>query len=66
MRPFYYANNTVADRESITIQALTKKPKLIPLFAPTFLRDVLYALYPDEIFYEWEGERPQIASRGES
>ncbi|TFF95464.1 MAG: mechanosensitive ion channel [Promethearchaeota archaeon] len=55
IRPFYYANTSVVDRFSITIQMLAEKPKLLLLFAHRFLRDVLYKLYHNGVFLDWQG-----------
>ena len=57
IRPFYYINNTTFDRVSITLQIVTKKPKLIQLYLNSFLRDIVYELYEEDIYAGWEGER---------
>jgi len=57
-RPIYYVNYTTFDRCSITLQLIGKDPKLIVLYANSFLRDVLYKLYSEEVFENWEGELP--------
>ncbi|MFX1273564.1 MAG: mechanosensitive ion channel family protein, partial [Promethearchaeota archaeon] len=56
IRPYYYANNSVTGprvRLSITLQILTKKPELILSHTDLFLRDIVYEIYKDEIFFGW-------------
>lgn len=57
-RPIYYVNNTTFDRCSITLQLIGEDPNLIVLYANSFLRDILYKLYSEEVFENWEGELP--------
>ena len=57
-RPIFYVNKTTFDRCSITLQLIGEDPNLIILYANSFLRDVLYRLYSDEIFENWTGELP--------
>ncbi|TFG03440.1 MAG: mechanosensitive ion channel [Promethearchaeota archaeon] len=57
-RPIYYVNYTTLGRCSITLQLIGEDPKLIVLYANSFLRDVLYKLYSKEVFENWEGELP--------
>ena len=60
IRPFYYINNTTQDRCSITIQIVSKEPKLITSYLNSFLRDVAYELYEDIIYHDWEGKRTLV------
>jgi hypothetical protein len=57
-RPIYYVNYTTFDRCSITLQLIGEDPKMIVLYANSFLRDVLYKLYSEEVFENWDGEFP--------
>jgi small-conductance mechanosensitive channel len=57
-RPIFYVNKTTFDRCSITLQLIGEDPNLIILYANSFLRDVLYRLYNDEVFESWTGELP--------
>jgi len=57
-RPIFYVNKTTFDRCSITLQLIGEDPNLIILYANSFLRDVLYRLYSDEVFESWTGELP--------
>lgn len=57
-RPIYYVNYTTFDRCSITLQLIGEDPKIIVLYANSFLRDVLYKLYSEEVFENWDGELP--------
>jgi len=53
IRPYYYANNSVSDRLSITIQIITKDPKLILTYTDPLMKDILYKIYEKEINYGW-------------
>jgi small-conductance mechanosensitive channel len=57
-RPIFYVNKTTFDRCSITLQLIGEDPNLIILYANSFLRDLLYRLYNDEVFESWTGELP--------
>jgi len=57
-RPIYYVNYTTFDRCSITLQLIGEDPKLIVKYANSFLKDVLFKLYSEEVFENWEGELP--------
>lgn len=54
IRPYYYANTTVADRLSITIQVLTHEPNDIIKYMNPFLKDLFFAIYEKEIFMDYE------------
>lgn len=64
-RPFYYVNNTTFDRCSITLQIVTKKPELIQLYLNSFLRDIVYILYEEDIYSEWNKERSIVPTNSE-
>jgi small-conductance mechanosensitive channel len=49
IRPIYYANTTVRDRLSITLQIFSKDPKLVIKHTNPFMKDVLYTLMSDKI-----------------
>jgi len=53
-KPYYYVNNTVADRVSITLQILSVEPKLILEYCNPFLKDVLFHIYHEEVNFDWE------------
>lgn len=57
-RPIYYVNKTTFDRCSITLQLIGEDPNAIILHANTFLKDILYKLYSEEIFENWRGKFP--------
>jgi small-conductance mechanosensitive channel len=57
-RPIFYVNKTTFERCSITLQLIGEDPNLIVLYANSFLRDILYRLYSDEVFENWTGELP--------
>ena len=57
-RPIYYVNKTTFDRCSITLQLIGDDPKTIILHSNVFLKDVLYKLYSEEIFENWNGKLP--------
>jgi len=59
-KPFYYVNQTFKDRCNITLQIVSKDPQLIALYYNAFLRDILFVLYPEKIFKDWEGDRRNI------
>ena len=52
IKPYFYVNNTVADRLSITLQILSKDPKLILEFFDPFLKEILFQIYQDEINFD--------------
>lgn len=54
IRPYYYANTTVVDRLSITIQVLTNDPNNIMKYMNPFLKDLFYAIYEKEIYMDYE------------
>jgi len=57
-RPIFYVNYTILGRCSITLQLIGEDPELIVLYKNSFMRDVLYKLYSDEVFENWEGKFP--------
>ncbi len=59
-RPFYYINQTFMNRCNITLQIVSREPQLIALYYNAFLRDVLFILYPEKIFMDWDGDRRNI------
>lgn len=59
-KPFYYVNQTFFNRCDITLQIVSKDPQLIALYYDAFLRDILFELYPEKVFKDWEGERRKI------
>ncbi|TXT60591.1 MAG: putative MscS family protein YkuT [Promethearchaeota archaeon] len=64
-RPFYYVNSTILDRVSITLQIVSNKPELIQLYLNSFMRDIVYTLYEDDIYAEWDEEKLIIPSESE-
>lgn len=65
IRPFYYINNTIFDRCSITLQIVSEKPRLIQLYLNSFLRDIVYSLYEEDIYSGWDKEKLIIPSEVE-
>jgi hypothetical protein len=61
-RPFFYVNQMTFDRCSITLQLVGENSQQILLYVNSFLRDVLYKLYTEEVFKGWEGELPKDLS----
>jgi len=53
IKPYFYVNNTVADRLSITFQILSRNPNSILEFLDPFLKDVLFQIYHDELYFDW-------------
>jgi small-conductance mechanosensitive channel len=49
IRPYYYANTTKRDHLSITLQILSRNPQLVLRHTYPFIKDVLYALFSDEL-----------------
>jgi len=59
IRPYYYANNTVSgitNRLSITIQIISKDPKLILTYTDLLMKDLLFKIYNKEIDYGWNSD----------
>lgn len=54
IKPFFYPNNTTADRLSITIQVLTKKPEYVLRYLDPFLKEVLFSIYQNEVNLGWD------------
>ena len=57
VRPDYIVDQTIADRLKIILLIMAKTPTLVLEYIDAFLRDILYKLYPDEIFVGWESGR---------
>ncbi len=57
-RPIYYVNFTTFSGCSVTIQLICENPKLIVLHVNEFLKDLLYKLYSEEVFENWDGDFP--------
>jgi hypothetical protein len=57
-RPIYYVNRTIFNRCNITLQLIVEDPNLIIEYANLFLKDVLFNLYSEEVFENWDGELP--------
>ncbi len=53
IKPYSYVNNTIADRLSITFQILSKDPNSILEYLDPFLKDVLFQIYHDELYFDW-------------
>lgn len=52
IKPYFYVNNTVADRLSITFQILSRVPNSILEYLDPFLKDVLFQIYYNEINFD--------------
>ena len=57
VKPDYLVDSTVMDRIKIILLIMAKTPHLVLEYIDAFLRDILYKLYPDEIFVGWESDR---------
>ena len=65
VRPDYIVDQTIADRLKIILLIMAKTPTLVLEYIDAFLRDILYKLYPDEIFVGWEsGGQGKTGSSG--
>jgi protoheme ferro-lyase len=63
IRPYFYANNSNADRLSITLQILTKDPRLILRYLDPFLKDVLFQIYHEYVYLGYGNqENPEEVS----
>ncbi|MBY9007854.1 MAG: mechanosensitive ion channel [Candidatus Lokiarchaeota archaeon] len=60
IKPYSYVNNTVADRLSITFQILSKNPNSILEYLDSFLKDVLFQIYHDELYFDWNQDNKNI------
>ena len=54
IRPYYYVNETLKDRVSISFQILSKNAGLIVAYKNKFMKEVLYHLIPEEILLDSE------------
>ncbi|MFX1337147.1 MAG: mechanosensitive ion channel domain-containing protein [Promethearchaeota archaeon] len=52
-RPDYLVDTTTFDRLRIILVIMAKSPNLVLEYIDAFLRDILYKLYPNEIFIGW-------------
>ena len=63
VRPDYLVDTTTADRLKIILLIMAKYPNLVLEYIDVFLRDILYKLYPNEIFMGWgSGEQSNTKS----
>ncbi len=63
VRPDYLVDTTTFDRLKIILLIIAKSPNLVLEYIDAFLRDILYKLYPNEIFMGWEsGEQNNTKS----
>jgi small-conductance mechanosensitive channel len=53
-RPAYSVDKTRYGRVRLNLYIISEKPQLVIQYIDAFLRDLVYELYPDEIFLEWE------------
>ncbi len=53
-RPDYSVDTTRFERVRINLYITSEKPQLVIKYIDAFLRDLLYELYPDEIYLGWE------------
>ncbi len=52
IKPYFYVNNTIADRLSITFQILSRVPNSIFEYLDSFLKDALFQIYQSEINFD--------------
>ena len=57
IRPDYLVDTTTADRLKIILLIMAKSPNLVLEYIDVFLRDILYKLYPNEIFIGWRSDK---------
>lgn len=53
VRPDYLVDTTTFDRLKIILLIMAESPNLVLEYIDMFLRDILYKLYPNEIFMGW-------------
>ncbi|MFW9872742.1 MAG: mechanosensitive ion channel domain-containing protein [Candidatus Thorarchaeota archaeon] len=53
-RPDYSVDTTLFGRVRINFYIISEKPNLVLNYIDAFLRDLVYELYSDEIYLEWE------------
>jgi hypothetical protein len=58
VRPDYLVDTTTIDRLKIILLIMADSPNLVLEYIDAFLRDILYKLYPNEIFLGWESGEP--------
>ncbi|TFG06412.1 MAG: mechanosensitive ion channel [Promethearchaeota archaeon] len=64
MRPDYLVDSTTVDRLKIVLLVMANSPNLVLEYIDLFLRDILFQLYPEEIFEGWEsGENKGFKSK---
>lgn len=54
MRPDYAVDTTRFDRVRIMLYVKSEKPDVVLNYMDAFLRDILFELYPEEIYQDWE------------
>ncbi|MFX0072482.1 MAG: mechanosensitive ion channel domain-containing protein [Candidatus Hermodarchaeota archaeon] len=57
IRPDYLVDTTTFDRLRIVLLVMANSPELVLEYLDLLLRDLLYQLYPDEIFEGWDSNR---------
>ena len=57
VRPDYLVDTTTFDRVKIILLIMTESPNLVLQYIDVFLRDILYKLYPNEIFMGWGSDK---------
>jgi len=59
IRPSYAANTTLFGRLDLNLYVKSEKPLNILNYLDSFLRDLLYKLYPDEVYDGWDKYKKQ-------
>ncbi len=54
IRPNYSIDKTRFGRVRINLYIMSEKPMLVVQFIDAFLRDLVYELYPDDVFLGWD------------
>ncbi|MBD3342004.1 MAG: mechanosensitive ion channel [Candidatus Lokiarchaeota archaeon] len=58
-KPFYYVNETILGRCSITVQVISEKPKNVVYFINAFLRDIAIELYKEQVQDKWDPQKAE-------
>jgi small-conductance mechanosensitive channel len=62
-RPAYSVDKTRYGRVRLNLYIISEKPRLVIQYIDAFLRDLVYELYPDEIYLGWEEYKKKEAKK---
>jgi len=61
IKPDYAVDTTRFGRVRVTLYVKSENPVIIMNYLDSFLRDILFALYPDRIYKDWDKYQESLA-----